>query len=116
MRAISVRQVLALILLLSFSLSALPDVISGVSVTTNVGTASPVWGADLQSIANGNGLSSLTLEAVHGNAPAAMWYSDSKNDATLWFDLGGVFELKRIGIWRYNTLFDPDAIVRSFDV
>lgn len=88
-------------------------IISGVSASSSVGTFSSY---SINNLTNGVGLSSLDIEATHGNHYSDMWMSDEATTGVLTFDLGGLYAVSAVDIWQYNYSNNAERGVQDFDI
>jgi F5/8 type C domain len=94
------RVALAGLLALALATPAPAGYITGVTATTNMGTA----GGDIAHIVDGSGLSSLSLAATHATATALNSWDSAVGTLTgqVTFDLHGTFTLVGMSVWNFN--------------
>ena len=94
------RVALAGLLALALTTPARAGYITGVTATTNMGTA----GGDIAHIVDGSGLSSLSLTATHATVTALNSWDSAVGTLTgqVTFDLHGTFTLVGMSVWNFN--------------
>jgi hypothetical protein len=95
------RVALAGLLALALATPAPAGYITGVTASTNMGTA----GGDIAHIVDGSGLSSLSLTATHATATALNSWDSAVGTLTgqVTFDLPGTFTLVGMSVWNFNA-------------
>jgi hypothetical protein len=93
--------VLAGLLALALATPAPAGYITGVTATTDMGTAL----GDIAHIVDGSGLSSLSLTATHDVAIASNAWAGAVGTFTgqVTFDLHGAYTLVGMSVWNYNA-------------
>ena len=94
------RVALAGLLALALTTPAPAGYITGVTATTNMGTA----GGDIAHIVDGSGLSSLSLTATHAAADSSNSWLSGVLTGQVTFDLHGAYTLVGMSVWNFNGL------------
>jgi F5/8 type C domain len=79
--------------------------INGVTATTNMGSFNNNAGVNINDVANGSGLSSLSLNATHAEAfPGNAWANDIRiTTGNITFNLNGLYSLAGFSLWNFNN-------------
>jgi F5/8 type C domain len=91
---------------LALSISSIPNaqaaLITGVTASTDMGTFDPI--VNINDVANGSGLSALSLTATHSEAEFGnAWGSDvGTTTGNITFNLGGQYSLAGFSLWNFN--------------